>query len=256
MPALRPLHAVLAMALVAAAAIGWALRGAERAAPAARSAAPFAADASSRGGHEAAVERASARAPGGDPANPVAGLQAALPPRAQAGVPAGLGAEQWARVLAQLQGRPDAAAEEARLREYFEFSDHARRLRDWRQQGRRGAEGQAIARAVDEGLDLRLQRRELQAAEARGLKLAALELLVDDPAERQQRLQDWATAWNARLATDAQLQAVRARDDEFTRRRQQLVAAWSALPPAQRNVQRLEQDIAALRDAVYEPVRR
>jgi hypothetical protein len=122
--------------------------------------------------------------------------------------------------------------------------------------GRRGAEGQAIARAVDEGLDLRLQRRELQAAEARGLKLAALELLVDDPAERQQRLQDWATAWNARLATDAQLQAVRARDDEFTRRRQQLVAAWSALPPAQRNVQRLEQDIAALRDAVYEPVRR
>jgi uncharacterized protein involved in exopolysaccharide biosynthesis len=42
-----------------------------------------------------------------------------------------------------------------------------------------------------------------------------------------------------------------AREAEFARRQAALVAAWQALPPAQRDAQRLEAELEALRQSVF-----
>ena len=109
-------------------------------------------------------------------------------------LPPGVTAEQWQQLVAEMATRPDGAAELARLAEYFHFSDALQRFRQLRRQSASGAELAALARTLDDGLDVRLQRREVSGAEARAIKLAVLEVLLPDDNRRQATLQQWQAA--------------------------------------------------------------
>lgn len=161
--------------------------------------------------------------------------------------PPGVSPADWARLAVEFAARPD---ELERLRAHFEFADAVRRLRD----GVPGSAGQqAAAREVDAGLPARLAARELSAGEARLLKLAVLEVLQPEPAARTAALARWES--DAAAARDrapaAPAQRAAARDAEFLRRQQALVAAWQAQPAAARDPRALERDLERLRRSVY-----
>ncbi len=162
------------------------------------------------------------------------------PPR-----PAGISSAQWSALRAEMAQRPDGAAELARLADYLNYSDAAQRFRRLRQDGDRSAELRALAEQLDAGLADRLARREMTAGEAQQIKAAVLEVQVDDPAERAQRLQRWRNEWQQQQRRDAS--PPDPRQAAFLRSQDALVAAWQAQPPAQRDPRALEQQLEALR---------
>lgn len=173
----------------------------------------------------AGPERVAAAAPSAPPAIAPATASAAPPP--------GVTPEQWAVLLAELQGRPDAAAETDRLRAYFAWSDAVQRWRGARHDP-------ALAGAVDAGLHDRLARREVSAAEARLLKAALLETLEPDPARRPAALQAFDAGLPATAGPDAHQR-------QFQQRQAALVAAWQARPAAERDPAALARQLEALR---------
>lgn len=218
-----PLIAILAAA--SAAALLWGLRDApEAAAP--------------RGAGQGAAPAATTTAA----ALPVAAAPAAAVPPAAAlaadGPPPGLSAEQWATVEAELARHPQAAAERARLRGYFAWSDAVQRWRGARHDV-------ALARQVDAGLPERLARTEVSVAEARVLKLALLQTLVPDEAGRLAAMQ----TFDATLPRSA---GPTAREREFQQRQSALVAAWQAQPAAQRDPAALQRQLEALRRSQFQ----
>lgn len=178
----------------------------------------------------------------------VAGPVPAVPasaPLAMA-VPPGVTPAQWAALAHELKDRP---AELARLSGYFAFQAAAARLRDGRAEGATPARV-ALAREIDAGLDERLARAELSGGEARLLKMAVLEVLVDSEAERQAALQRWQQQPRAVPAGEA---ARRTAEAGFQRQQAEIVAAWNAQPAAQRDARALEQQLDALRRARFAP---
>lgn len=171
------------------------------------------------------LARVAAGAPPAPPAIATATTAATPPP--------GVAPEQWAALLAELKGRPDAAAETERLRAYFEWSDAVQRWRGAR-------DDPALAGAVDAGLSARLDRREVSAAEARLLEAALLETLEPDPSRRLAALQ----AFDAGLPTAA---GPDARQRQFQQRQAALVATWQARPAAERDPAALARQLEALR---------
>ena len=160
---------------------------------------------------------------------------------AAADVPPGVSSEQWAAIQKELSSRPDAPAELQRLRGYLEWSDALRRFRDGRAGDATAPEQLALAREIEQGLAERIRRAEVSAAEARQIENAILALTVPDEAERSERLRQWAAAELAAPASADPRQA------EFERRQVEIVAAWSALPPAVRDQAALERELEALR---------
>jgi hypothetical protein len=154
------------------------------------------------------------------------------------GVPPGLTAEQWARVEAGLASHPQPAAERARLRGYFVWSDAVQRWRGARHDA-------ALARLVDAGLPARLANAEVSAAEARALKAALLQTLLPDPADHLAALQ----AFDATLPQPA---GPSAQEREFLQRQTAIVAAWQAQPAAQRDPAALQRQLDALGRAHFQ----
>jgi hypothetical protein len=162
--------------------------------------------------------------------------------------PPGVSVAQWQALQAELAGRPE---ELRRVVDYFSFADRLQRFRALRAAGSR-AELLPLAREIDAGLDERLLERELNAPEARLIKLAVLEVLQPDEAQRQAALSAWESAVRSRTVPDP---AVAAREAEFQRRQAEIVAAWSARPAAQRDRQALERDLEALRRSSFDAPR-
>jgi hypothetical protein len=156
-------------------------------------------------------------------------------PPALAGLPPGVSAAQWAQLQGELAGRPD---ELRRLAEYFTFADRMQRFRT-----ASGAERQALAEALDVGLDERLRQREMTAGEARLVKVAVLSVLMpDDAAARAGALERWQAQW-APQPDAARL----AQEREFQARQAAVVGAWMARPAAQRDPKALERELEDLR---------
>jgi len=167
--------------------------------------------------------------------------------------PAGLSAEQWRELRATLADHPQREAETARVVAYLQFAARWRQFAEQRAGGAAVAELKPIALELDAALDTRVQQRELAGAEARAVKGALLEVLEPDPAARERTLRDWQAriGTTQRAAQAAQQAADDAQRREFERRQAEIVAAWRALPPSQRDAQRLEADLEALRLGVF-----
>lgn len=170
------------------------------------------------------------------PSDAAAPLPATMPP--------GVSAEQWAALRAEFAERP---AELRRLAEHLTFADELDRFRSDRAGGRSG-EQLALARSIDAGLAERLRARELSAAEARLIKIAVLEVLVEDERERHDALGQWE-ATLAPSALDPERSAALA---DFQRRQANIVAAWRALPPDRRDAHALERELQALRVSSFD----
>jgi len=165
-----------------------------------------------------------------------------------AAIPPGVTAAQWQQLTAEMQARADGPAELQRLAAYFEWSDLLRRFREARAGGSSAVE---LARALDQGLAGRLRQRELSAAEALRVKGAILEATVAEPAERQQQLQQWATAVIGPLTTTTATAAVDPRQPQFDRSQAAIVAAWSAQPASLRDPAVLTRQLDALRSHTF-----
>jgi hypothetical protein len=169
----------------------------------------------------------------------------ATPPPAVASpaadLPPGVSPAQWAAIEAEVAQRPDAPAELQRLRAFLQWSDALRRFREARAGGVPDTERLALAQLLAQGLGDRVRNAEVSAAEARQIESAILALSVADEAERSERLRQWAAAELAPAAAPDPRQAA------FERRQVEIVAAWSALPPAARDRAALERELEALR---------
>ena len=186
--------------------------------------------------HRTIVAQQALTKPAPAPAMPAAPAPVALPP--------GVSAEQWAALRTEYADRP---AELRRLADHFAFADELDRFRSGRADGR--SAGQlALARSLDAGLDERLRERELSAAEARLIKIAVLEVLVDDEDQRRDTLGRWEAAL-APSAPDPERSAALA---DFQRRQAAVVAAWRALPPDRRDPRALERELQALRVSSFD----
>lgn len=187
--------------------------------------------------------------PGAEPA--VAGPARVDAPAAGGPVPPGVTATQWQQLVAEHAGRPDGAVELQRLSEYFHFSAALQQFRQLRKAASSGPELAALAQVLDQGLDARLQRQEVNGAEARAIKAAVLEVQLPDEAARQAALRQWQAAAAPLASSVPRVADTRARDAEFLRLQAAAVAAWSARPAAERDPQALEREIAALKQATY-----
>jgi hypothetical protein len=97
-----------------------------------------------------------------------------------------------------------------------------------------------------------LQQREVSAAEAQHIKAALLEVLAPDTATRQAALRDWRERHSAAVPTVPAVPSTRdPQTAEFERRQAEIVAAWRALPSAQRDTKQLEAELEALRSSSF-----
>jgi len=174
-----------------------------------------------------------------------------LPAGTPADAPPGITAAEWRSLQAELAGRPD---ELRRIGDYFVFADQLQRFRAQGSSAAGGEARMALARALDANLDQRLRARELSAAEARWIKIAVLEVLVDGDQARRQALSDWETD-AARVASPVDAQRTAERNAEFQRRQADLVAVWSEVPAEQRDRRALERQLDALRNELFAPAR-
>lgn len=161
-------------------------------------------------------------------------------------VPPGVSAEQWAALRAEYADSPH---ELLRLADHFTFADQLDRFRAGRADGRSAAQ-RALAQSLDAGLDARLRARELSAAEARLVKIALLDVLLEDDAARRDAL----GRWEASLAPLPPDPARAAAEADFQRRQAAIVAAWRAQPVAERDPRALESDLQALRESSFSSV--
>lgn len=179
------------------------------------------------------------------PPTPRLAAPPAAPAHAAAAPPPGVSADEWARIEAELAMQPDGAAELRRLAAYLAWSHAARR---WRDPALPAGERGALAAQVEAGLDERLRRREVSAAEARLIKAALLESRIADDETRAAALARWQAAQPGGAFAAAQADA---RQAGFAREQAALVTAWSARPAAQRDPAALEAELEALRRARF-----
>ncbi|MCI1191511.1 hypothetical protein MOJ79_06625 [Calidifontimicrobium sp. SYSU G02091] len=194
---------------------------------------------------QAASPGAAAIAPAGT------GISAPGDPRAAADtdIPAGLTPEQYRELRATLADHPQRDAEIARVAAYLQFTAQWQAFLQRRAMGAIDDDLRALARTLDDGLGERLAQREMTAGEAAFVKAALLEVLQPDAAARDAALKAWRAEADA--AARAAAPPPDAREAEFARRQAAIVAAWQALPPAQRDAQRLEAELEALRRSVF-----
>jgi hypothetical protein len=156
--------------------------------------------------------------------------------------PAGMTPSQWHDLQDALKDHPGHVAELRRVAAYMAFKDRLARLQAAREQASEGPELQALAQQLDADLPTHLAQGDLSPAEAHALKGAVLQALEPDTDRRFERLAQWAQAQpqNPAVATNP-------RQEQHTQRQAALLAAWQALPPAQRDPRQLQADLEALR---------
>jgi hypothetical protein len=162
--------------------------------------------------------------------------------------PQGLGAEQLQQLRASLAHHPQREAEVARVSAYLQYSAQWQHFTERRAAGARADELRPLAAALDAGLAQRLQQREVSAGEALHIKAALLEVLEPDAAQRQAALREWRERHSAASAAGA---APDPQTAAFERRQAEIVAQWRALPPGERDPQRLEAELEALRQSSF-----
>lgn len=187
----------------------------------------------------------SGQAPAEPPPQPRPSMPAP-PDLASTPKPAGVSAEQWAMLQKELAGQPQ---ELRRLAGYYAFGDALERYRSGKD-SLSTAERQALARTLDAGLDERLRQRELSIGEARMIKMAVLQELLADDAQRAEAMVRWQAE---QVATQPAATAHLARERSFLQQQAAVVAAWQAKPVAQRDPQALERELDALRRATFTP---
>ena len=171
--------------------------------------------------------------------------EAASAPVPSGAPPAGLSAEQWRQLQESLRGNPNREAELARIAEYLGFQQTLQQYRTRRSQGAAPAELQALARQIDQGIDIHLARGELSAGEANLLKSTVLIDIEPDPGQRAAMLNEWR---------DQQAQAPAAADpraEQYRQRQAEIVAAWQAQPPERRDAQQLQAQLETLRQSTF-----
>ena len=178
------------------------------------------------------------------PAAPGAAAPAAEP---SSGSPPGLTPQQLSELRASLENHPQREAEVERIAAYMQFAQQWTQFRERRAAGAAVSELQPLASALDGALEERLRQREMSAAEALQVKAALLEALVPDVASRQTALSTWRSA----ALAGAPPAAAAPQDEAFQRRQAEIVAAWRALPPEQRDERRLEAELDALRSVAF-----
>jgi hypothetical protein len=173
---------------------------------------------------------------------------------ATAAVPEGMTSEQWLALQEKLKDHPQRDAEIARISEYMAFQSRLSRYRDLRTQT--GAAPQAAARGLAggllESLPTHVARGELSAGEAALAQAALIDTLLPDAAAREQRRAQERQRLADALPVPADLRASADANARFLREQAALVAAWQALPAAQRDPQQLEASIAALRQSIFD----
>ncbi len=197
-----------------------------------------------------AAARAAASVP--DPLAPVASagdgvpaVAAAAPANPNRELPPGVSLEQWTALEAEMKTRPDGPAELARMRDYLAWADTLRRFREARLGGAPAAELATLAQTLDDGLADRLRRAEVSAGEARQIESAIVALTLPDEAQRAERLRQWAAT---ELATAGPADP---RQAAFERAQGEILAAWSARPPASRDRAALERELETLRQQTF-----
>jgi hypothetical protein len=163
-----------------------------------------------------------------------------------AAAPQGLSAEQLQQLRASLAQHPQREAEVARVSAYLLYSAQWQNFLDRRAAGAAAEELLPLARTLDTGLEQRVLQREVSAGEALLMKNALLEVLAPDTAARQAALRDWRERSSAAVPNAPDPQTA-----EFERRQAEIVSQWRALPPNQRDAQRLEADLEALRQSSF-----
>jgi hypothetical protein len=159
--------------------------------------------------------------------------------------------EQWSELQHRAQRAPNGSAESERLRSYVEYADALRRFQAARVRAGNDEDRKTLAKVVDEGLEMHLARREISLSEARRIKSAVLEELVEDPSRRSEALALWTSRHELVRGSDrAEAEAQRKR--QFQREQQALVQAWQAQAPTQRDPRALEEQLEALRRASFQ----
>lgn len=158
--------------------------------------------------------------------------------------PAGMTPSQWRDLQDALKDHPGHVAELRRVAAYMAFKDTLARFQTAREQASDGPELQALAQQLDAELPTHLAQGNLSPAEAHALKGAVLQVLEPDTDRRFERLAQWA---QAQPQPQGPAVATSPRQEQHTQRQAALLAAWQALPPAQRNPRQLQADLEALR---------
>jgi hypothetical protein len=149
---------------------------------------------------------------------------------------------QWRDLQDALKDHPGHMAELHRVAAYMAFKDRLARFQAAREQASEGPELQALAQQLDADLPTHLAQGDLSPAEAHALKGAVLQVLEPDTDRRFERLAQWAQQQPQGPAV-----ATSPRQEQHTQRQAAILAAWQALPPAQRNPRQLQADLEALR---------
>jgi hypothetical protein len=184
--------------------------------------------------------QAPVEAPPQQPAMPAPPVLATMPE------PPGVTAERWAGLGRELAGQPQ---ELLRLARYYTFSDALQRYRSHKE-SLSAAQRLALARTLDSSLDERLRQRELNIGEARLIKVAVLQELLADEAQRTDALVRWQ---DEQIAAHPPEAAHLAHENNFLQRQAAVVAAWQAQPQALRDPKALERELDALRRAAFTP---
>lgn len=157
--------------------------------------------------------------------------------------PAGMSPSQWSDLQEALKDHPGHVAELRRVAAYMAFKDRLARFHAAREQASGGPELQALAQQLDAELQTHLAQGDLSPAEAHALKGAVLQVLEPDTDRRFERLAQWAQQQQAQ----GPAVATSPRQEQHTQRQAAILAAWQALPPAQRDPRQLQADLEALR---------
>jgi hypothetical protein len=181
---------------------------------------------------------------------PAIPMQPPVPAQALAApAPAGLSAQEWQQLNDALKDHPQREAEIARVTNYLRFAQSVQQFQTLREQTK-GAPSdalRALAQTLNTGLEDRLKQGELSGGEAQLLKAAVLEVLMPDAAQRNTALRQWQQARAAPTAV------ADAREAVYQREQATLLAAWQALPAAQRDEKQLEAQLEALRQRIFNP---
>jgi len=185
------------------------------------------------------------------PSRPLASsTSSTVAPRAAPAHPAppGIAEDAWRELLASLEQHPQREAEIQRITSYLVFSDRVSRFRELSQRGGPTSELKGLARQLLSEIDARLAARELHAGEALQLRTAMLQVTETDPAAREAALAQWRAQADARTPPTVSRQ-----DQAFQARQNQLLAAWQARAPQDRDPRQLESELEALRQEFYTP---
>lgn len=162
--------------------------------------------------------------------------------------PPGVADDAWRELLASLENHPQREAEIQRITSYLVFSDRVSRFRELSQRGKPTPELKALAGQLLGEIDTRLEARELHAGEALQLRTAMLQVTETDPAAREAALAQWRAQSAARTPPTVSRQ-----DQAFQARQSELLAAWQARAPQDRDPRQLESELEALRQEFYTP---